>query len=59
LSEIHRVALHRAAEAFNASLRCGFSRNTAAESPIFQELFNDEQFRAMLGWLDGQSVKSN
>ncbi len=58
-SETHRVALRQAAEAFRSSLRCGFSRSAAAESAIFQELFKDEQFRAMLGWSDWQSVNSH
>ena len=51
-SDARREALHLAAETINLGVRHGLNRNDAMKSAIFQELIDDDQFRAMLNWSD-------
>lgn len=51
-SAIRREALQFAAETINEGVRHGLNRNDALKSAAFQELIDDDQFRAMLNWSD-------
>ena len=59
LSTSHRELLQLAADTVNASVRRGLNRTVPAKSPIFRELIEDDQFRAMLGWSDWQDFTSH
>ena len=59
LSATHRELLQLAADTVNTSIQRGLNRTTATKSPIFQELIDDDQFRAMLGWSNWREVTSH
>lgn len=58
-SATRRETLQLAADTVNAGVRHGLNRTAAAKSPVFQELIDDDQFRAMLGWSDWQEFTSH
>ena len=58
-SATHREALQLAADTVNTGVRRGLNRTAAAKSVVFQELIDDDQFRAMLGWPDLQDFTTH
>ena len=59
LSETRRDALQLAADAINVGVSHGLNRTNTAKSAVFQELIDDDQFRAMLGWSDWRDLTSH
>ena len=59
LSTTRHDLLQLAADTVNAGVRRGLNRNATAKSAVFQELIDDDQFRAMLGWSDWQDFTTH